>query len=647
MAFDIRDHVTKLEPSGKPGKFICPACGGNDFSYNETDGSYNCWNDPSDQHRAEIRNVLAPLKRWERPSRPARSYRFPYKNRQGENILDVVRDDMSGKKNIRQEYPAITADTPQRRAAIAETRASVLPYRYDEAIQKAEEKGCPIFVVEGELCCDKLWEIDLPAITFLGGSGQYRANGDYSSLLRSHRLVLCPDRDEPGVALMKEVAADNPGAQFLYAETDSFEWDNLPQTGGYDIGDWIDDGADEALILSSIVPKDRHEGKDGKPSYEEIIATLERMVGLFGNDARIAYETQEWLNEHGIKMPANVVASLLSEAKSRIHGKEEMEVLDAKSIALSEDARKWTIAGILPESSVMLLAAAPGSGKSTILYNWALHIALGRPWSNRRCKQGKVLIIQCDEPVVDAAEKMQIIGYAEEQLDFNNIGFVERWRFDNIPQLLQLIKKDRPQLVMIDSLTACLAGMDVDLIRSDAGNCIYELRDIANQYKTSIVILHHLNKSGGIRDSSSFEANVSEVVKLYRPDNNGDPHQFVMEWSKSRSGLAGKHFLQRDPSTYGWFYQGPVDGGFAELDQLVNALNNRPKERFSRSQAARAVNSFDTMVTGRLLEQARRQGLITSSWQVGPNGERTRMYQSWDYQNPDMDLPEEDDGLPF
>ena len=166
MAFDIRDHITKLEPSGKPGKFTCPACGGNDFSYNETDGSYNCWNDPSDQHRAEIRNVLAPLKRWERPSRPACSYRFPYKNRQGENILDVVRDDTSGKKSIRQEYPTIAPDTPQRRAAIAETRASVLPYRYDEAIQKAEEKGCPIFVVEGELCCDKLWDIDLPAITF-------------------------------------------------------------------------------------------------------------------------------------------------------------------------------------------------------------------------------------------------------------------------------------------------------------------------------------------------------------------------------------------------------------------------------------------------------------------------------------------------
>ena len=61
-------------------------------------------------------------------------------------------------------------------------------------------------------------------------------------------------------------------------------------------------------------------------------------------------------------MPGNVVDKIRNEARTRITGKEEMEVLDAKRIALSGDTRKWTIAGILPESSVMLLAAAPGTG---------------------------------------------------------------------------------------------------------------------------------------------------------------------------------------------------------------------------------------------------------------------------------------------
>ena len=244
----------------------------------------------------------------------------------------------------------------------------------------------PVFIVEGELCADKVWEIGLPAVTFLGGSGQYRTNGDYSSLFKNQKVVLCPDRDEPGVALMKEVASDNPGAQFLYADPDSFEWESLPSKSGYDIGDWIDEGATQELILQSIVTKDRHEGADGLPSYEEIIQNLEQMVGLYANDTRSSYEAQKWLNRHSIKMPQPTVDKLLAEAKSRIHGKEELQVLDAKAIALSEDARKWTIAGILPESSVMLLAAAPGSGKSTLLYNWALHVATGKSWSNRRCK---------------------------------------------------------------------------------------------------------------------------------------------------------------------------------------------------------------------------------------------------------------------
>jgi hypothetical protein len=311
--------------------------------------------------------------------------------------------------------------------------------------------------------------------------------------------------------------------------------------------------------------------------------------------------------------------------------------MDAKTIAMSEDSRAWTIAGILPESSVMLLAAAPGSGKSTLLYNWALHVATGSPWSRRRCKKGKSLIIQCDEPVVDAAEKMQIIGYDDnENLDKGDIGFIDRWRFNNIPQLLSYIKKHRPQLIMIDSLTSCLAGMDVDLIRSDAGNCIYELRDIANEYECSIVILHHLNKSGGIRDSSSFEANVSEVVKLYRQDNNYDTTQFIFEWTKSRSGLAGKHFLRRDPATYGWFYEGPVNGGRDDLDRLVQAVDTQNTRRFDRMALSRHVSSFDSNLAGRLAEQARRQGLLTSSFNVGPNGERTRLYQSWNYKEEDF-----------
>jgi hypothetical protein len=198
-------------------------------------------------------------------------------------------------------------------------------------------------------------------------------------------------------------------------------------------------------------------------------------------------------------------------------------------------------------------------------------------------------------------------------------------------QLEEYVRKHRPVFVAIDSLTACLAGMEVDLVRSNAGDVIYGLRDIANKYKVSIAILHHLNKSGGLRDSTSFVDNVSEVVKLTRPENSHDPNQFVFEWLKSRSGLTGKHNLQRDTLNYGWRYAGPIGGSSEELDQVVNTVNMRKTERLSRQQVAALSSNWDVASASKMLEVARRQGLITSSFQNGPNNEKVRLYHSWEY----------------
>jgi hypothetical protein len=637
MSFSILDHLDSLEKSNESGKYQCPACGGNDFTVNKNTGGYNCWHDPSPAHRAEIRDALAPLTRWEKPSRDPGVYQFDYRNSAGQNVVKVHRDDTSGSKKIWQEFPTIEKSPNGQKAQLQEVKAKVLPYRYHDAIAKSKETGLPIFIVEGELTCEAMWAIDLPAVTFLGGSKQYRTNGDYSQLFRNVSTVLCPDRDQQGVAFMTEVAADNPGAQWLYADPRSWEWDNLPPGNGYDIGDYIEEGATKDDLLASI-GSNRHKGKDGKPSYDEIISTIEGFVGLYANEARISYETNYWLEQRGVKMSQQNVEKIIDEAKLRVHGKEEIESIDALTIASSDKARDWLIAGIVPLGSVTLLAAAGGTGKTTLLYNWALHVALGTPWSGRRCMKGKSLLISADEPLTDTAEKLSVIGYQDAGLSAGDISFWETWRFANMQQLEDYIRKERPSLVMIDSLTACLAGMNVDLAKSSAGDAIYGLRDMANAYRCSIVILHHLNKSGGLRDSTSFVDNVSEVVKLTRAEGNFDPNEFTLEWLKSRSGLTGKHSLQRDPLNYGWRYAGPLGGSLQELDQAVNTINMRKNERFTKQQVAALSGSWDVAATGKMLEVARRQGLITSSFQDGPNGEKQRLFYSWEYSEPEFDF---------
>jgi hypothetical protein len=64
----------------------------------------------------------------------------------------------------------------------------------------------------------------------------------------------------------------------------------------------------------------------------------------------------------------------------------------------------------------------------------------------------------------------------------------------------------------------------------------------------------------------------------------------------------------------------------------------RKTERFTKLQVSSLVGSMDVASTGKMLEVARRQGLITSSFQDGPNGEKTRMYHSWDYNEPELDF---------
>jgi len=632
MTFSILDFLDQLEPSKEKGKFICPACNGNDFSVNKTTGAYSCWHDTSPAHRAEIRDTLAPMVRWEKPRREPGYYTFPYKNTTGQEVVIVHRNDSSGSKEIWQDFPSIEKNSTNHKSQLQEVKANVLPYKYEEAIAESDKTGLPIIVVEGELTCQAVWAVGLPSITFLGGSKQYRTNGDYSSLFKNRKLVLAPDRDEQGVAFMKEVEADNPGASWLYADPRSWEWQNLPSGNGLDLSDYIEEGATKDDLIASIVSKSKHSGVDGKPAYEEIISAVENFVGLYANDARIAYETGSWLEQRGVKMSQANVDKIIEEAKHRIYGREEIETIDALTIANADQCREWLIAGIMPLGSVMLLAASGGTGKSTIVYNWALNIALGESWSNRRCMQGKSLIIQSDEPLVDTSEKLGVIGYQDANLEPGTVAFWENWRFGHMKQLEDYVRKNRPVFIAIDSLTACLAGMDVDLVKSNAGDVIYGLRDIANQYKCSIIILHHLNKTGGLRDSTSFVDNVSEVVKLTKAENNPDPNQFTMEWLKSRSGLTGKHYLQRDTLSYGWRYAGPASGSLDALDKVVNAVNMRKHQRLSRQEVASITGSYEVAATGKMLEVARRQGLITSSFLHGPNGERPRVYHSWDYQ---------------
>lgn len=243
--FDIRNFTDELTHV-KGEKYICPVCDNNNLSISKKNGAYQCWNGCQSK---DIREAIAPRETNTKPVRPAGKSVFLYDDREGNHCVKVTRiDDGKGHK----DFPQSAWDGKKWQSNLDGLDRSKIPcYRYQE-VRAAIAQGNPIFICEGEGVADALWELGIAATTFIGGSGNYRKYGSYKQDLSGAKLVLCPDRDEPGLAYMEEVLEDFPNAQWCYAPPSEFFWSHLPKNRGLDIKDWIAGGATAVQILEAV-----------------------------------------------------------------------------------------------------------------------------------------------------------------------------------------------------------------------------------------------------------------------------------------------------------------------------------------------------------------------------------------------------------
>lgn len=139
-----------------------------------------------------------------------------------------------------------------------EIRTKIRLYQIDNfLVQRAIENGDRVIIVEGEGKADKLLDLGIPAVCSLGGAGKWRYYGypNYLQDLKGARIVICPDRDAPGIQHAEDINKDFADAEWLYAFPDSPEWLKLPKSGGLDVSDWISQGANKEAIVNAIGEK--------------------------------------------------------------------------------------------------------------------------------------------------------------------------------------------------------------------------------------------------------------------------------------------------------------------------------------------------------------------------------------------------------
>ena len=218
--------------------------------------------------------------------------------------------------------------------------------------------------------------------------------------------------------------------------------------------------------------------------------------------------------------------------------------------------RKYLIPGVLPSPFTVLIYGAGGDGKSSAAWTIAKHVATGDPFKvkgqGEAVNKGPVLILNGDQPMIQMQDQLAEIDIPEDAM--RNV--VIRNGFDLTQQgrFIDLMKKYKPSLVIIDSLVGCSGARAADENKSIYARPLYWLtRNNGVTYPaTTVMIIHHSNKQGGFRGTTAIRDAVDEVwalrklsdeeQKLEIEAGNEDPTRTrVVTVEKSRQGREQSH----------------------------------------------------------------------------------------------------------
>ena len=201
------------------------------------------------------------------------------------------------------------------------------------------------------------------------------------------------------------------------------------------------------------------------------------------------------------------------------------------------------------------------------------------------------------------------------------------------------LEQERPGLVVIDSLTSSNRFSETEENDSSYGRSLYQLRDLANEYHCTFLVLHHTNKLGGARGSTAIRNNVSEVWHLKKLEDR-PPTLRLLEIEKSRSGVSGFHEIELDPDDYSWQYRGALHdlaGGLKA--KPLTYLMEHPGTPFEPVELAERVGGTKDAIRMQL-ERLKRRIMVTAEQRVkqvdiGANRSRPQTYKVYlSCQNP-------------
>ncbi len=475
----------------------------------------------------------------QRTQAPQLKKHFVYPTRNGGHLVQVVRTDRrDGTKTFSQRHfkGAKGGFVP---GLPAEKRKDIAIYRYSE-VREAIGRGEPIYWVEGEQTADALWKAGLAATTSIGGTGGFENYGDYSKDLDGATVIACPDRDRKGVEYADKVAKFFGATHWCrFGPASAWKDGNLPEKGGLDLYDWIEQGATVADIEAAV----KEQGGDRE--FEQLTKGYDNLISMIGRVLAIDGPMKAYALNKLSKIHGTSESKLLNMYLAQTRGDSTAQLWDGKSFMaedLGED--EFLIHGLVPRGGAILVTAAPGAGKSSLVYAVAKSVLSGCEFDGRIGCKGKVLILQSDEGRRTTQRKLRKLGFQDLDgweihfgYDFTNMNHLERW-----------IQREQYDLIICDSYHNLNRFSGFEEKDTGFAAAAMEMRQIGDRIGCTFMFVHHLNHRGTTRGTTALEANVDEVWRLTKESERSDSQRHFT-FNKSRSELQGYFEVEWNPAT--------------------------------------------------------------------------------------------------
>jgi len=188
-----------------------------------------------------------------------------------------------------------------------------------------------------------------------------------------------------------------------------------------------------------------------------------------------------------------------------------------------QPALEWIVDRLITPGSVTVFYGEPGSKKTYSMLSMAVCVAAGKDWLQFKTRPGNVLIV--DEESGEKRLRMRLGAALLGELvgPETPVNFVSLAGFKmddkNDPVLLEaLIAETGAKLVIIDALADIMDG-DENL-KKDVQPVFNALRKIAERTCAAIIIIHHSNKQGGYRGSSTIKGSIDSMIKIESEDGS-------------------------------------------------------------------------------------------------------------------------------